>query len=154
MEAKSGGFSMSDIKSILKNMVILGILVFAIMNFIIIIQADSNMDQENMITNDSLINDSYGNLSRSLDNKDTAEKSLNSLENIPPEDYAGDLNVAGTVSATRTVRTIVTGLWNIFIKLPQVILGVSPIVAAAINSILLILIAIGIWAIWKGAIPQ
>ena len=39
-----------------------------------------------------------------------------------------------------------------FEKLNTVILGVSPVVAAAINSILLILIAIGIWAIWKGAI--
>ncbi len=58
------------------------------------------------------------------------------------------------VSATRTARTMVTGSWNIFIKLPQVILGVSPIVASAINTILLIFLAIGIWAIWKGAISS
>lgn len=145
---------MSDIKSILKNMVILGILVFAIMNFIIIIQSDSNMDPENMITNNSLINDSYGELSTSLNNQNSAENSLNSLEDVPPTEYVGDLDVGSTVSATRTARTIVTGLWNIYIKLPQVILGVSPIVAGAINTILLILIAIGIWAIWKGAISS
>lgn len=143
---------MSDIKSILVNMVMLGVLVFSIMSFIIIIQSDSNMDQENMITNNSLINDSFGELGTSLNNQDSAENSLNSLEDVPPTEYVGDLDVGSTVSATRTARTIITGLWNIYIKLPQVILGVSPIVASAISSILLIFIAIGVWAIWKGAI--
>ena len=145
---------MSDIKSILKNMIVLGVLVFAIMSWIIIIQVDSNMDQVNMITNNSLINDSYGELRTSLDNQDTAQNSLNSLEDVPPTEYVGDLDVGSTVSATRTARTMITGLWNIYIKLPQVILGVSPVVASAISSILLILIAIGIWAIWKGAISS
>lgn len=143
---------MSDIKSILSNMVILGILVFSIMSFIIIIQSDSNMDLENRITNNSLINDSYGELAQSLDNQNSAENSLNSLEDVPPSDYVGDLDVGSTVSATRTSRSIVVGLWNIYIKLPIVILGVSPIVAGAISSLLLIFLAIGIWAIWKGAI--
>ena len=144
---------MSDIKWILKNMVILGVLVFSIMNFIIIIQSDSNMDQENMITNNSLINESYGDLASNLSgSKNSGQNSLNSLENDPITPGVGDLNPASMVSATRTARTIITGLWNIYIKLPQVILGVSPVVAAAINSILLILLAIGVWAIWKGAI--
>lgn len=143
---------MSDIKSILTRMVILGILVFAIMNFIIIIQSDSGMNQENMITNNSLINESYGELQQSLNSQDSAQSSLSSLEDDPVTPGIGDLNPASTVSATRTARTIITGLWNIYIKLPQVILGVSPVVASAISSILLIMIAIGIWAIWKGAI--
>ncbi len=143
---------MTDIKSILTNMVVLGILVFSIMSWIIIIQSDSGIGQENMITNNPLINKSFGNLSIRLNNQESAENSLNSLEDVPPTEYVGDLDVGSTVSATRTARTITVGVWNIFIKLPQVILGVSPIVASAINSILLIFIAIGIWAIWKGAI--
>lgn len=143
---------MSDIKSIVGNMVILGILVFAIMNFIIIIQSDADMDQVNMITNNSLINDSYGDLASSLNNQESAENSLNSLEDVPPTEYVGDLDVGSVVSATRTARSITVGLWNVYIKLPQVILGVSPIVSNAITTILLLLLAIGIWAIWKGAI--
>lgn len=142
----------TGIKSILINMVILGILVFAIMSFIIIIQNDSELSTENRITNNSLINESYGDLETSLNQQDRAQSALDSLEDVPPLEYIGDLEVGSTVAATRTTRTIITGLWNIYIKLPQVILGVSPVVAAAINSILLILIAIGIWAIWKGAI--
>ena len=143
---------MTNIKSILINTVILGVLVFAIMSFIIIIQINSDVPQKNRITNNTLINESYGELEASLQNQKDAENALDALEDLPPTEYAGDLNVASTVSATRTARAIITGLWNIYIKLPQVILGVSPIVASAINSIFLILIAIGIWAIWKGAI--
>lgn len=143
---------MSDIKSIVRNMVLLGILTFAIFNFIIIIQSDASMDTENMITNNSLINDSYGDLATSLNNQESSENSLNSLEDVPPTEYVGDLDVGSVVSATRTARSIVIGLWNIYIKLPQVTLGVSPIVSGAITTILLLLLAIGIWAIWKGAI--
>jgi hypothetical protein len=143
---------MSGVKSIFKNMIVLGVLVFAIMNFIIIMQVDSSMSDENMITNNSLINDSYGELANSLNNQDTIEGSLNSLEDVPPTEYVGDLDVGSVVSTTRNARAIVVGLWNIYIKLPQVILGVSPIVSGAITTILLLLIAIGVWAIWKGAI--
>lgn len=145
---------MTDIKSILSKMVILGVLVFAIMSFIIIIQSDGEVDPENRILNNTLINESYGDLQTSLDQQTAAENSLNSLEDVPPEEYVGDLNVASTVSATRSARSIIVGLWNIYIKLPMIILGVSPIVASAISTILLIFIVIGIWAIWKGAIAS
>ncbi len=143
---------MTDIKYILINMITLGILIFAIMSFIIIIQNDNSLDSENRITNNTLINESYGDLEASLNQQDNSQSALDALEDVPPQDYVGDLDVASTVSATRTAKAIVIGLWNVLIKLPMVILGVSPIVTGAITSILLILIAIGIWAIWKGAI--
>ena len=143
---------MTDIKSILSKMLILGVLVYAIMSFIIIIQIDSNLNPVNQITNNSLINESYGELAVSLNKQQVSENALNSLEDVPPTEYVGDLDVGSTVSATRVARATVIGLWNIFIKLPMVILGVSPVVFTAITSILLIFIAIGIWAIWKGAI--
>ncbi len=141
-----------NLKSILVNMVLLGVLVFAIMSTLIIIQNDGNLDQDERITNNPLINDSYGDLERSLDGQSSSEESLNSLEDVPPTEYVGDLDVGSVVSATRTFRTIVVGLWNIYVKLPIVILGVNPVVSGAITTILLLFIAIGVWAIWKGAI--
>lgn len=139
------------IKTILKNMIILGIFTFSIMSFIIIVQQDNGVSSDQIITNNSLINDSYGSLYTNLTQQSTAESSLNSLEDVPPTEYVGDLDVGSVVSTTRTARALTIGLWNIYIKLPQVILGVSPVVAGAITTLLLILIAIGIWAIWKGA---
>ena len=143
---------MTDVKPIMINMVVLGILIYAIVSFVIIIQVDGEVSSENRITNNSLINESYGELETSLNQQTAAENALDSLEDVPPQEYVGDLNVASTVSATRTAKSIIVGLWNIYIKLPMVILGVDPLVASGISSILLILIAIGIWAIWKGAI--
>lgn len=140
------------IKKILISMVLLGIIIFACMNFLIIVQNDSNVDQDYKIINNTLINESFGDLQTSLDKQSSAEDSLNSLENVPPTESVGDLDVSSVVSATRSARNINSGLWNILIKLPMIILGVSPVVASAITTILLITIAIGIWAIWKGAI--
>lgn len=143
---------MTDIKPIIVNMVVLGILVFAIFNFVIAIQSDNDVDPVNRITNNTLINESYGDLETSLDQQPEAQNASDALEKVPPQDYVGDLDVGSTVSATRTAKSIIVGLWNVLIKLPQVILGVSSVVASAITAILLIFIAIGIWAIWKGAI--
>ncbi|KKM66962.1 hypothetical protein LCGC14_1475930 [marine sediment metagenome] len=142
----------TDIKTILRNMVVLGILVFAIFSFILTVQLDSGLNSAQLITNNSVINESFGYLQSNLSQQTGAENALNSLEDVPPTEYVGDLNVGSTVSATRTARAIIVGTWNVMIKLPIVILGVSPVVAGAVTSILLIFIAIGIWAIWKGAI--
>jgi len=130
----------------------LGVLVFAIMSFIIISQNNNNVNVSDRLTNNTLINESYGDLENRLNQQTSSENALNALEEVPPQDYVGDLDVASTVSATRTARSIITGLWNIYVKLPMVILGVDPAVAGAITTILLIFMAIGIWAIWKGAI--
>lgn len=143
---------MTDVKYLVIRFMLLGVLIFAIISSIIIIQVDNDVSSENRITNNSLINESYGDLESTLNQQSASENALNSLEEVPPQEYVGDLDVASTVSATRTARNIVVGLWNIYIKLPQVILGVSPVVASAITTILLILIAIAIWALWKGAI--
>lgn len=144
---------MSDIKSILINMAMLGILVFGLMAFILTVQVDNSVDSSSRITNNSLINSSYSDLESTLEqSQDDSQLSLNASEQIPSTDSIGDLDVSSTISATRTAKTIVIGLWNIYVKLPMVILGVDPVVASIISSILIILIIIGIWAIWKGAI--
>ena len=75
---------MTNIKSILINTVILGVLVFAIMSFIIIIQINSDVPQKNRITNNTLINESYGELEASLQNQKDAENALDALEDLPP----------------------------------------------------------------------
>ena len=143
---------MTSIKNILSRMIMLGVLVFAIMSFIIISQNNNNVNVSDRLKNNTLINESYGDLENRLNQQTSSENALNALEEVPPQDYVGDLDVASTVSATRTARSIITGLWNIYVKLPMVILGVDPAVAGAITTILLIFMAIGIWAIWKGAI--
>lgn len=138
-----------DIKQIVITMGILGLFIYSIMSFIVITQIDNNV--ENPMTNNDIINDSYGDLAVKLSSSE-AETASDNFGQVPPTQQFGELEVTSIISPTKTAKTIIVGLWNIFIRLPQEVLGVSPIVATIINSILLIVLIIGIWAIWKGVV--
>jgi hypothetical protein len=138
-----------DLKKIMINMGLLALFVFGIMFFILTTQTDNEVSVP--ITNNSLINETYSDLSDSLENSQSQTQDYvdNFGKNTPTEQY-GELEVKSIVSPTRTIKTMVIGFWNIMIKLPQAILGVSPAVSYIINAIIGMLIIIGIWAIWKG----
>lgn len=142
-----------DIKRLFSTMGILGLFIFSIMAFIIITQVDNGVISP--ITNNTLISTTYTNLNDTLLSSQSKTQSASQVfNNITPTQQYGELEVTSIVSPTKIAKAIIIGFWNIFIKLPQVILGVSPIVASLISSIILILIIIGIWAIWKGAISS
>jgi len=140
-----------DLKKLMTTMGILGLLVFSVMAFIVTTQNENSVLFP--ITNHSLINSTYeslsGNLSSSEDKTATASANFG---NITPTQQFGELEVTSIISPTRIMKTIIVGFWNIFIKLPQAILGVDPLVASLISSLILVFIIIGIWAIWKGVI--
>lgn len=138
-----------DIKKMLGTMAILGLFVFSIMSFIVNVQNDSSVS--NPITDNDLINDSYVDLRGNLSSSESKDAADNFGQVTPTQEF-GELEVTSIVSPTKMIKSLIVGLWNIFIKLPQGILGVSPIVATLISSILLVFIIIGIWAIWKGVV--
>lgn len=145
---------MSDLKGIYINMLVLGILTFAIMGFVITLQSQNDVDTGNKILNNSIINQSYGDFETTLEStKSSSEDALNEMEDVPPSESIGDLDVSSTISATRSATRIIKGLWNTYTKLP-IILGIPPIISKVLTSLLILLIIIGIWAIWKGAISQ
>lgn len=142
---------MADIKSILTNMALFAIISFGIFAFIIITQTDNHVSIK--ITNDSRINDVYLELNSTFISSQTlSSNSLDSFGNVTPSEQYGTIDVTSIVSPTRIAKAIIIGFWNIFIKLPQSVLGVNSMIAGIISSILIILIIIGIWAIWKGVI--
>ena len=153
MEIKKGE-DILGFKKIFGNIVISALVVFAIMSFVIITQTDNNATEK--ITDNELINSSYGYLSGNLTNlQPTGQASLKNFgTTTPSERQLGELDVTAVIAPTKLFRAMSIGTYNILIKLPMLILGVSPIVASVISSILILLLIIGIWAIWKGAIPQ
>ncbi len=140
-----------DFKNLFGTMVISGIFVLAMISFITIIQTDNNANQT--ITDNELINSSYfdliGNLS---DTRSNSQSSLDNFGKTEPTKSLGELDVTSVVSPTKVFKSMIVGTYNILITLPMKWLGVSPIVASVISSILILLIIIGIWAVWKGAI--
>lgn len=139
-----------DLKQLMITMGVFGLCLFAIMSFIITTQTDNSVSVP--ITNNTLINQTYGDLYSEISSSQTRTQSvLNTFGNTTPTQQYGELEINSIVSPTRTIRTMIIGLWNIFIKLPQVVLGVSPVVSYMISAIIGLLVVIGIWAIWKGA---
>lgn len=139
-----------DLKQLMITMGVFGLCLFAIMSFIITTQADNSVGIP--ITNNTLINQTYGDLYSEISSSQTRTQNvLNTFGTTTPTQEYGELEITSIVSPTRTIRTMIIGLWNIFIKLPQVVLGVSPVVSYMVSAIIGLLVIIGIWAIWKGA---
>lgn len=138
-----------DLKKLVSTMGILGLFTFSMMAFIIITQTDSNIEYK--ITDDEFISQAYENLSINLGSTDT-ESSAGSFGDVPPTEKYGEVSISSIFSITGVAKNIVYGFWNIFVKLPQNVLGVSESVITLISSILLIMLIIGIWAVWKGVV--
>jgi len=140
-----------DLKKLLMNIGILGLFVFSIITFIVITQGNNSVS--NPITNNSIISTTYSDLNTTLGSSQRqAQTASDNFGNITPTQQYGELEVTSIVSPTRIAQTMILGLWNIYIKLPILILGVSPAVAELISTILVLFLIIGIWAVWKGVV--
>jgi len=139
-----------NFKKLFLNMAIVGLLCFALMSFIITTQVGNN--SENLITNNSLINESYGDLYDNLGStQSNADESDEKFGQVTPTENYGIVSVSSIVSPTTLYKGVIKGTYNILIALPVNILGVPPIVASIISSIIILLIIVGVWAIWKGS---
>lgn len=143
-----------DLKKLMGNLVISGLFIFAIISFIIIIQSENN-EVVIPLMNNSLFNETYSDLYGNLtDSKDSSQKASDDFGTITPNQKFGIVQVISIFSSTKIFKTIGLGFYNIIVKLPVEFLGVSPIVASVISTIILLLFIIGIWAVWKGAITS
>lgn len=140
-----------DFKKTFISIALLGLIVFGIMSFAIIFQA--NNDATERLTDNQIINNTYNSLYSNLSSSQTAANEQNSVfGNVTPTESYGEVQIDSVVSPTKAFKSLILGTYNILIKLPQQILGVSPVVTAVISAILILLLIIGIWAILKGAI--
>lgn len=140
-----------DFKKIFINFAFLGIIVFGMMSFIIILQSDNNSNEK--IVSNQIINNTYSSLYNNLSNSQNSANEQNSIfGSVTPTESYGEVQINSVVSPTKTFKTMIIGIYNVLIKLPSQFLGVSPIVQAVISAILIMLLIIGVWAIWKGAI--
>ena len=136
-------------KDIFINLMVVGVLFLSIMSWIIITQTENNA--ENLITNNTLINKSYGDLSSNLaSTQSQSDIASGAFTNITPSSTLGFVTVTSIVSPTRIFRGLIVGTYNILIALPAQFLGVPEVIIAVINAILALLLILGIWFIWKG----
>lgn len=138
-----------DLKEMLLVTGMMGLFIFSFMAFVITAQTDAGISIK--ITDNDIINETYGDLQSNLNANDARQASSNFGKTTPTSQF-GELELTSIVSPTSIAKELTIGIWNIFIKLPVAILGVDPSIAAFISGIFLILIIIAIWAVWKGVI--
>jgi hypothetical protein len=140
-----------DFKKLFVSFALLGIIIFGMMSFIIKFQTDNNSPER--LTDNQIINNTYNSLFSNLSSSgDTANIQNQIFGNVTPTQQYGEVEITSVVSPTSAFKSIMLGTYNILIKLPSEILGISPVVTAILNAILILMIIIGIWAIYKGAI--
>ncbi|KKK88562.1 hypothetical protein LCGC14_2741880 [marine sediment metagenome] len=140
----------TGLKGIFLKLMLVGIMFLSIMSFVIITQIENN--PEFLITNNTLINKSYGDLISNLGSTTLTESEIadETFGQITPTSPLGLVEITSIVSPTRIFRGLILGTYNILIALPAQFLGVPPVIIAVINAVLFLLLILGIWFVWKG----
>lgn len=142
-----------DFKKTFISFALLGLVIFGIMAFAIQFQKDNNSTER--LTDNDIISETYNSLNTSLTNsQETANQQNTIFGNVTPTQSYGEVEIDSVVSPTKAFKSIILGVYNILIKLPAQVLGISEIVTAIISAILIMLLIVGIWAIWKGSISS
>lgn len=127
---------------------ILGLLIFGMLAFIVLMQ-DENSIGDKFIDN-PLINNTYSGLETDLTgfrSKAQSQKTLFESEN--PTGGFGTILLFSIVSVGKVFNGMIMGVFNSLIKLPVVFLGLDPIIVAVLSTMLILIILLGLWAVYK-----
>ncbi len=133
---------------------LIGVIFLAMMSFVIETQTDNN--PEFLITNNTLINDSYGDLISNLGSTSIKESEIadDTFGQITPTSPLGLVEITSVVSPTRIIKGLVIGTYNILIALPAHFLRIPEVFIAVLNAILLLSLILAVWAIWKVGVDR
>lgn len=140
-----------DFKNLFVGIVLLGLVIFGIMSFTIQFQKDNNSPER--ITDNAIINRTYNDLFGNYTNSENTAKEQDTVfGNVTPTQTYGEVEITSIVAPAKAFKSMILGTYNILIKLPSEILEINPIVTGIISAILIMMLIVGIWAIYKGAI--
>ena len=138
-----------NFREVFIRLMVVSVIMVSMFSWVIITQLEN--DPTNLITNNTLINSSYGELIGTLTSGESDVKTASTnFGSITPSESFGILSVASIVSPIRLFKGLVLGPYNVLIVLPAQFLGVPLIIIGILNAILTLLLILGIWAIWKG----
>ena len=142
---------MSDFKSLFISFAVLGLFVLAFMSFVINFQQDNDVSDH--IFKDELMNETFGKLNTQLTGSgNSMSNSLGAFENETQKSGVLGLVFNTIPSAGKSISGIIKGVYSVIIILPAQKLGINKIVFSVLNAILLTLIIIGLWRLYKSGI--
>lgn len=130
------------------NFMIIGLVVVSLFAFMVSFQEENDVSEK--VIENSLMNETYGNLRidlGNLRNESQAQKTLFESEN--PTGGFGTILLFSIVSSGKVFNGMVIGLFNTIIKLPVVFLGLDPIIVSVLSTMLILTIIIALWVLYK-----
>ncbi len=139
---------MASFEILFKNYALAGLLIFALLAFVIGFQEDNDAPQK--LIEDPLLNGSFSDLSDTLSvMRDKSQSQRELFEKEPPTAGFGSLILFSIVSSGKVFTGITIGLFNVLFKLPTIVFGLDPIVSSVLSTILIISVILGLWSLYK-----
>lgn len=139
---------MANFSTLWTNLALLGLLVFGLFAIGITLHTSNPTNQS--ILNSALVNQTYSNLNSSLsDLQSSTQAQKSNFESENPTVGFGSLILFTVVSAGKVFNGLIITIYNVLIKYPSVTLGLSPVIVGVIGAILLVLIVLGLWGVYK-----
>jgi len=127
---------------------LIALAIFSMFAFIISVQGENQVSEK--FVDNSLINNTYSELESDLEGlRDKSQSQKTLFEEERPTAGFGTLLLYSIVSSGKVFNSMITGVFNLLIKLPTVFLGLDPVVTSVISTMLLITVIIGLWILYK-----
>ncbi len=125
-----------------------GVVVLSLFSFIIIFQSENNVSDP--FVDNERINDTFTSLETNLGQTEAdAQRIKDAFDAENPIAGFGSLLFFSIPAAGRVFNTMVIDTFNSVVILPVVFLGLDPVIISIMSTVLIILIILGLWAVYK-----
>lgn len=130
------------------NFMLIGLVVLGIFAFGINFQNENEVNDK--FIDDDLMNVTFSNLESDLEGlRDTSQDQRSLFESEKPTEGIGTILLFSIVKAGQVFNNMIVGVFNLLIRLPVSVLGVSESVASVLSTVVIVLGMLGLWSIYK-----
>jgi len=139
-----------EFKEIIIGFILISICMFSILTFISLFSSDT--DSSNIVNTNPSLNRTFGNISKQME--DTQKRAEESSSSFAKEGSHPILTVVGFVFQSlldlgTVLSNSIVGFFYIYTNFFKENLGISPIIIGALTSILLIVLILALWRVYR-----
>jgi len=139
---------MVSIQTTLTKFILATILLISLLSFIVFIQLPNKTNDR--LTENKIFNGTFNQLnSQIINSSNEAQSKYNSFNSEEPQPSLFSIVLFGIVSVGKSFSSITFGFFGAIIKLPMVVLGIPEALYSLIITLLVIIVIIGVWLLYK-----